>query len=73
MRLISAELASVKKVHTCTCCMGAIEGGQQHWVEVWSERGRAKTERYHVQCPGEKETRQQFREGLLEYLANDPG
>lgn len=73
MHLISAELVHGKKVQTCTCCMGAIPRAEQHWVEVWNERGRIVRERFHVRCPGETETRKEYRDGFVEHLANDPG
>lgn len=73
MRLVSADFQIAGKRYLCPTCESPILPGERFWSEVWEEGGELQPrDTLHEQCEGD-EPREEYRDGLVEYLANDPG
>lgn len=74
LRLIKAEKLTLKRrAQECATCETQLSIGTEVWKEKWSDLGQVATDYLCLQCDGEEETREEYRNALLAHLANDPG
>jgi hypothetical protein len=64
MRLVRAEEVTLRKRKQCASCDEIMPISEVVWLEVWDDGSRDRVEYYHLQCDGDDETREEYREEM---------
>lgn len=73
MRLITANKIILQKKLICPVCYLFIHVGESVWCEEWEDLDKRDIDFVHIWCKGKEESREEYRNRLIEYLEKDQG